>query len=132
MGISLGALGKLYEILYADRMDITSIVNDEDEDGATVTGYPTTPQQIDVPCRISLSAMDSPKEKTELYNTVKTKPVIFCRPDVNIKAGDKITVRRLKPDGTVYETYSGMLAISGRPNKYETHQQFELTMEGDA
>ena len=132
MSISLSGLASLYELLYTDRMDITPVVEDMDDDGATVNGYPQTPQQKDVHCRISFSSQDTPKGKEELYNKVKMNPVIFCSVDVNVKPGDKIVVRRLRSDGLVYESYSGMLAISGRPNKYETHQQFELSMEGEA
>lgn len=132
MALSFKNLGKLYELLYRDRMDITSVQETTDEDGATVNGYPNVPQQVDVPCRISFSSKDTPKETGELYNKVETYPIIFCSPSVNVKAGDKIVVRRLDDEGNVYETYEGMLAISGRSNKYETHQEFALSMKGDA
>ena len=132
MALSLKKLAKLYELLYSDRMDITSAQEDIDEDGATVNGYPGTPQQKDIPCRISLSSKDAPKGKEELYNKVETYPIIFCSPAVTVKAGDKIVVRRLDNEGNVYETYEGMLAISGKSNKYETHQEFILSMKGEA
>lgn len=132
MALSFKKLTKLYDLLYRDRMDITSVEEATDEDGATVNGYPSTPQQVDVPCRISFSGKDAPKEPDQLYNKVEIQPVIFCNPMVNVKAGDKIVVRRLDDEGNVYETYEGMLAISGKSNKYETHQEFALSMKGEA
>ena len=132
MALPFKKLAKVYELLYTDRMDITSVRQGEDEDGATVNSYPTQPQQVDIPCRISLSSKDAPKEKEELYNKVETYPIIFCSPSVDVNAGDKITVRRLDSEGKVYETYEGMLSISGKPNKYETHQEFVLSMKGEA
>lgn len=132
MALSFKALAKIYELLYRDRMDITSVQEGTDEDGATVNDYPGTPQQKDIPCRISLSSKDAPKENGELYNKVETYPIIFCAPSVAVKAGDKIVVRRLDEEGNVYETYEGMLAISGKSNRYETHQEFTLSMKGEA
>lgn len=132
MALSFRRIARLYETLYTDRMDITSVEETSDEDGATVNAYPNTPQQVDVHCRISLSSKDAPKEKEELYNKVEMHPIIFCSPSVFVRPGDKIVVRRLDSEGTVYETYEGMLAISGKPNKYETHQEFALSMRGDA
>ena len=132
MALPFKKLAKLYELLYRDRMDITSVQEGTDEDGATVNDYPNTPQQQDVPCRISLSSKDAPKEPGDLYNKVETYPVIFCSPTVAVKGGDKIVVRRLDDEGNVYETFEGMLAISGRSNKYETHQEFVLSMKGEA
>lgn len=132
MALSFKKLAKVYELLYRDRMDITSVQEDTDEDGATVNGYPSTPQQTDIPCRISLPSKDAPMELAELYNKVQTYPIIFCAPTVDVKPGDKIVVRRLDDGGNVYETFEGMLAISGRSNKYETHQEFELSMKGEA
>lgn len=132
MKLPLKKLAKVYEMLYHDRMDITSVEESADEDGATINAYPDIPQQKDVPCRISLSSKDAPIGPEELYNKVEIHPIIFCGPTVDVKAGDKIVVRRLDSDGNVYETYEGMLSISGRANKYETHQEFMLSMRGEA
>jgi hypothetical protein len=132
MSLSFKKIKNLYSALYRDRMDITSVQETEDEDGATVNGYPNEPQQKNIPCRISFPNKDTPKEKDELYNKVKINPIIFCDPEVDVKAGDKIVVRRLDELGNVYATYEGMLAISGKSNKYETHQEFQLNMDGDA
>lgn len=132
MALSFKKLAVIYELLYKDRMDVYSVQESTDEDGATVTGYPTTPQQQDVPCRISLSSKDAPKEKEDLYNKVELYPVVFCGLSVSVKAGDKLVIRRLDDDGNVYETYEGMLSISAKPNKYETHQEFMIGLKTEA
>lgn len=132
MALNLKSLAPVFNLLYSDRMDITSTMETEDEDGATVNSYPTTPQQKDIPCRISFGNKDTPKKLGETHNKVEITPTIFCKLDAIVKAGDKVIVRRCYNDGTVYETYSGTLSISGKPNKYETHQVFELLIEDDA
>lgn len=128
--MNFSKIGKLYEALYTDRMDITSTEETTDEDGATVNGYPSKPQQVDVPCRISLSGKDTPLEPGEMINKVETNPLVFCSTNVQIKTGDKIVVRRLTTDGVVYDTYRG--AISAKPAKFETHQQVEIRLEVEA
>ena len=132
MALNLRRLAKVYQLLYTDRMDIYSTEETTDVDGATINDYPETPQQKDVPCRISFSSKDTPIQRGELYNNVKINPIIFCEPTIPVKAGDKIVVRRIDSDGKVFETYDGMISIGGRANKYETHQEFELSIEGDA
>ena len=131
MGIDFRKYSPYLGMLHKDRMDIYSTVEFEDADGATQNGYPEVPQQTDVPCRISLSTKDT-VEKVGPYETVKLNPTIFCGPDVMVSAGDRVVVRRCYSDGTVYSTYEGLLALTGRPNAWETHKEFELLMEGDA
>ena len=62
MALNLKSLAPIFNLLYSDRMDITSTTETEDEDGATVNGYATTPQQKDIPCRISFGNKDTPKK----------------------------------------------------------------------
>ena len=130
MSIDLRKYSRYLELLYNDRMDITSAEEAEDADGATTNEYPAVPQQVDVPCRISLSSKDQPSQASPAER-VSMKPVIFCTTAVKVKAGDRVTVRRCHADGTVYETYEGLLAETGWPNKWETHQEFVLDMAGD-
>jgi len=120
------------EMLYSDRMDITSVVEDTDEDGAAVTTYPTVPQQTDVPCRISFSQKDGVEKANDTNEVVSLKATLHCGVDVNIRAGDKIVVRRYHADGTSFDTFEGLIPLAGRPNKWRSHQEVELTLEGDA
>lgn len=131
MGIDLRRFSPYLDLLHNDRMDIYSTVESEDEDGAFSNVHPAQPQQKDVPCRISFSSKDTADMESP-YEKVKLNPTIFCGRDVNVSAGDKVVVRRCHSDGTVYATYEGVLALTGKPNTWETHKEFELTMEGDA
>ena len=131
MGIDLRAFSPYLEMLYTDRMDIYSTVEGEDSDGATVNEYPEIPQQKDVPCRISFSSKDT-SDGTGPNEMVKLDPTIFCGNGVGVSAGDKVVVRRNHSDGTTYATFEGTLSLAGEPNKWATHQEFKLTMEGDA
>ena len=131
MAIDLRAYSGYLELLYSDRMDITSVVETEAADSSTLNEYPDEPQQKDIPCKISLQGKDGVEEDS-LHESVKTNPVIFCSTDIQVKAGDRITVRKCHADGTLYETFQGLLAETGKPNKFATHQEFELQMVGDA
>ena len=129
--MDLSSYASFFEILYQDEMDVTSMESSTDSDGATTNAYPETPQQVNIPCRISLSSKDSPLQSSP-YEKVELNPVIFCALGVQIQPGDKITVRRKHENGTTYDTYEGLVSISGRPNRWSTHQEFELDMKGDA
>lgn len=131
MAIDLREYSGYLQILHTDQMDITSKVTAEDEDGAEYSFYPESPQQVDVPCRISLTAKDTPAT-SQPFEKVELRPIVFCALDVQVRAGDRITVRRIHADGSVYETYKGLASTAGNPNKWSTHQEFELAMEGDA
>lgn len=131
MGIDLRGYEEYVELLYNDRMDITSTVESVDEDGATVNGYPQEPQQKDVPCKVSLPSKDKVSD-SETFEAVSLNPIIFCSPRIKVRAGDRIAVRKCHPDGTVYESFRGLLAETGKPNVFVTHQEFELKLEGDA
>lgn len=131
MGIDLRRFSPYLTLLYHDRMDIYPTVESEDEDGAFQNKHSEVPQETNVPCRISLSNKDT-SDNSSPYEKIQFNPIIFCGIDVNVSAGDKVVVRRCHSDGTVYATYEGLLALTGQPNTWETHKEFELTMEGDA
>jgi len=131
MSIDLREYSGYLELLYNDRMDIASGVETVASDGSTLNKYPDVPQQRDIPCKVSQSAKDV-VEGDVVHEPVKLNPTIFCSTDIQVKAGDRITIRKCHPDGTVYDTFEGLLAETGRPNKFATHQEFELKMDGDA
>lgn len=115
--------------LYSDEMDITS--TEKVKNGNTVANvYPQEPQQVGIPCRISFPGYDTISKKTDPYDPISLKPKIFCNPDVEIKAGDRISIRRKYPDGTIYASFDGLVSISGYPKRYSSHLEFEIDMEG--
>jgi len=112
-------------------MDITSVEETVASDSSTLNTYPKEPQQKDIPCKVSQTSKDTVEDEA-LHEPIKSNPVIFCSPDIQVKAGDRVAVRKCYSDGTVYETFTGFLAETGRPNRFVTHQEFELKMDGDA
>lgn len=132
MGLDLSGFTDVLALLWNDRMDITTTETEVGPSGDDVQVYPPEPQQVDIACRISLSSKDKAKSDNESFEPISLNPIIFCAPDVPIVAGDRITVRRCRSDGTVYETFKGLAVISGRPNTWDNHQEVELDISGDA
>lgn len=125
---------KFLEMLYTDEMDILSTEEVEAQDGTINNAYPELPQQRNVPCRISLKTKDTPSPvNEEIQNArIESNPVIFCSKDVQVKARDRITIRRKDSEGNVFETYTGLLAETGRPSKWASHQEISIVIAGDA
>ena len=138
MGLDLRGVSSMLAWLWNDRMDIThSEAVNADTEGDTQEGdgifYPETPQLSDVPCRISFgSQVDSARTSDPHYEPVEERPKVFCAVDVAVVAGDLITLRRCHADGTVYATFTGTVVMSGRPNRWDNHQEFEVDVSGDA
>lgn len=131
MPIDLRPYASFAALLYTDRMDVTSAEEEEADDSSTLNVYPKEPQQKDIPCKVALPQKDK-VDPDSLHEAIELNPVIFCDPAVQIKAGDRITIRKCFADGTVYETFEGLLAETGKPNVFTTHQEFELQVKGDA
>jgi len=124
-------LEKYFQLMYTDRMDITT-TQEVAQGDATNNVYPATPQQTDVHCRISFPRKDTRDIANKEREKVELKPVIFCDPNVSVKPGDKIAIRRCKKDGTVYATLSGLAVKAAKPNVWVNHREFELDVSGDA
>jgi len=124
-------LEKYFQLMYTDRMDITT-TQEVTQGDATNNVYPATPQQVDVHCRISFPNKDQRNMQDKEREKVELKPVIFCDTSIAVSPGDKIAVRRCKKDGTVYATLAGLAVKSAKPNKWVNHQEFELDVSGDA
>lgn len=50
--------------------------------------------------------------------------VLFTMPNVDIRLGDSVEIKRMDDDGTVMETIVGRL---GKPNTYPSHKEVMLT-----
>lgn len=116
----LAGLGKLYAVLYNDRMDIYRTESRSTDDDTTDISYKPDPLYRDIPCRLSFSSDDTGSDSEVDRNPVRFGPKLFCAADVDLKAGDYIVVRRLTDDGAVARVYEGR---SARPSWYSTHQE---------
>lgn len=107
--INFEPIGEAMQAFDTDKMDIgrrTEVVN---PDGTTGETTPDVPIYTEVPCHISFNNVDNPDP-----NTAETRPIIQaltinCSLDVDLQNGDYITAYKLAYDGTVIETYRGVI-----------------------
>lgn len=107
--INFEPIGEAMQAFDTDKIDIarrTEIVN---PDGTTGETGIDTPLYTDIPCHISFKQIDNPDP-----NTAETRPIIKaltinCPLNVDLQNGDFITAYKLANDGSVIETYSGVI-----------------------
>lgn len=127
--MKLAGLGKLFAMLYDDRMDIYRTSRAENDDNTTNISYEPEPLYTDVPCRLSFSSDDTGTDSEIDRTPVRFNPRLFCKPEVDIQAGDYVAVRRYADNGSVMITYEGLVA---RPSKYTTHQETFMRIDEGA
>lgn len=118
--MKLAGLGKLFAMLYNDRMDIYRTGAETKEDETTDISYNPEPLYTDIKCRLSFSSDDTGSDSEVDRNPVRFNPKLFCGAGVDLKAGDFVVVRRCADDGSVAKTYQGQVA---QPSWYSTHQE---------
>ena len=107
--VNFEPIGEAMQAFDTDKMDIgrrTEIVNPDGTTGETSSDIPI---YTDVPCHISINNVDNPDP-----NTAETRPIIQaltinCSLDVDLQRGDYITAYKLAYNGTVIETYRGVI-----------------------
>lgn len=127
--MNLAGLGKLFSVLYSDRLDIYRTGKKENSDTSTDIFYEPEPLYTDVKCRISFDSDDTGADSEVDENPVKFNPKLFVDADVDIKAGDYVVVRRLNNQGEAVKTYKGMVAM---PSWYSSHQEVYLRVDEEA
>lgn len=125
----LAGLGKLFAILYNDRMDIYRTAKDTNNDNTTDISYEPEPVYVDIQCRLSFSSDDTGSNSEVDRNPVRFNPKLFCKADVDLQAGDYVVVRRYADDGSVTKTYQGQVA---QPSWYSTHQEAFIRIDEGA
>jgi len=127
------------------NLDISDILKKLYEDSLTINRYTKVTNPIDgttgielddipvitgVPCRISFGDTDNPEKGKEESNPIYMEIKIFCGSDVDIRVGDKLTVKRMGNDGTtILATYTGTANL---PHIYISHKEFAITEVGVA
>lgn len=111
---------KQYEKTYDCTANIYRYGKTTTTSGATRTGVGTTPTISNIPCRISQKELNSPiQSQTSTENNISYEFKMFCSPDYEIKAGDRIEVTK---NGKVIKIYE-----CGEPfPPYQTHQEILL------
>lgn len=127
--MKLGGLGKLFAILYDDRMDIYRTSKEANQDDTTNISYEPEPLYKDVECRLSFYSYDTASDAEVDRNPVRFNPKLFCRHDVDLQAGDYVVVRRRSDGGSITWTYEGQVA---KPSSYSTHQEAFMRIDEGA
>lgn len=127
--MKLAGLGKLFALLYNDRMDIYRTVKEDNQDNTTDISYDPQPLHTNIQCRLSFSSDDTGSDSEVDRNPVKANPKLFCGAEVDLKAGDYVVVRRHADDGSVIKTYEGRVAL---PSWYSTHQEAFMRIDEGA
>lgn len=127
--MKLAGLGRLYTILYDDRMDIYRTVENDEDDKTTNISYNPKPLYTNIKCRLSLNSDDTGADSEVDRNPVRFSPKLFCGAEVDLKAGDFVVVRRYADDGSVAKTFEGQVAL---PSWYTTHQEAFMRIDEGA
>ena len=110
---------------YFHSMTVLRIQDIENEWGSTKQEYTPVESLMLIPCAFSQSSRNSKNTKrTESENVIKYNPKIFCDPELNILAGDRIEI--------VFNTRKIGEFTTSEPYFYSTHQEITLELLGDA
>ena len=112
--------------LFTDKMSINRYQERKNSDETIDTILQDIPLYSEVPCRLSFASRENPEDNEIDDVPIKISPKIFCKRDVDIKAGDFITVHRFDDDGNITASYSGKV---GLPSVFMTHKEVMFTIE---
>lgn len=127
--MNLTGLGGLLSMMYTDKVDIYRTVKIDNEDGTTDVSYPSRPTYAGVPCRLSFRSDDTGADSQVDRNPIAYNPKLFCKSGVDLQAGDRVVVYRLKDDRTTARVYEGVVAD---PTWYTTHQEAFMRIDRGA
>lgn len=107
--INFEPIGEAMTAFDTDKIDISRKMPISNPDGTTGETMIDTPLYLNVFCHISIENIDNPDG-----NTAPTRPIIKaltinCPLSVDLQNGDYITAYKLAYDGTVIETYTGVI-----------------------
>lgn len=106
-----------YEQLYQDTCTIYEYQEVENPDGTT--GFSEVAVEEDIPCRLSYQT-DTTAGNTESASPLKENIELFINPELEIKAGSKLSITHLKRTIDYERT--------GEPARYDTHQEVHLEL----
>lgn len=92
-----------------DKMDIARRAEIINPDGTTGETDINTPIYTNVACHISFDNIDNPDPNTAATRPIIKNLTINCPVDTDLQNGDYITAYKLSNNGTVIETYSGII-----------------------
>lgn len=127
--MNLSAFSGIITLMFTDKMDVSNYIERVNSDETTDIILPDSPQQIDIPCRVSFYSSENPSDKAVDNVPIKLQPKIFCGLGVELSAGDFINVRRYSDAGQLISSLFGKV---GLPIAYATHKEASFFVEGSA
>ena len=126
--INFEPIGEVMRLFDTDKMDIYRRIEIINPDGTTGETDLTNPIYKDVPCHIAFNSADNPDP-----NTVDTEPIIVgiqinCGLEVDLQKDDYIKAYKLSNDGTILETYTGII---GSPTTDQARKSAQMQMRTD-
>lgn len=126
--INFEPIGKAMRVFDTDKMSIFRRTEIENPDGTTGETSPNIPLYENVACHIDFITADNPDSAT-----ADTQPIIVgirlhCGLEIDLQNGDYIIASKLANDGTIIETYKGLI---GEPTVTQSRKSAEMKMETD-
>lgn len=116
--MDLSAFRSVIESFFTDKADIYHYSSKTNEDGTTENLLPSEPSVPNVPCKLSFSMMETPADGTSDNEPIVDQVKLFYSLSSDFHAGDYVIARRLQNDGTVLQTYKGIIGLGAY---FQTH-----------
>ena len=126
--INFEPIGDAMRLFDTDNITIYRRAEIENPDGTSGETSQLVPMYSNVPCHIDFISSDNPDGAT-----AETQPIIIgirihCGLEVDIQNGDYVLANKLADNGTILETYKGMV---GEPTVTQSRKSVEMKMETD-
>lgn len=129
--IRIGMYRKYLEKMYWDELDVYPLTTVIKPNKSTVNEISNVPTLTGVSCKISFSPKpDQSNVMGNATNPINQQICIITSPDVNIKKGDKLVIRKMSENDEVMATYSG--TTGNHPKMFQGHQEILFSIVGDA
>ena len=112
------------ESTYFHTLSIKRMGEIVDDYGGTTQAYADVPTLQDIVCGYSQSSRSKNTTQTETRNVISYNPKLFCDPSLDIKTGDRVTIK--------YGIRIIGVFTTGKPYYYDSHQEVPLTEVGEA
>ena len=109
---------------YFHTLSVIRMGETTDQWGGTKQAYAPVTSLQDISCGYSQGSRSKNTTQTETRNVISYNPKLFCDSSLDIKPGDRITIK--------YATRTTGTFTSGKAYYYNSHQEVPLTELGEA
>lgn len=124
--INFEPIGEAMRAFDTDSMTIYRRMEIENPDGTTGETSQVVPMYENVECHIDFISSDNPDTATADTRPIIVGIRIHCGLEVDLQNGDYIIANKLADNGTILETYKGII---GEPTVTESRKSAEMKME---